>query len=220
MLTKYLDITLIISEFLTNKEKITLSATSKLMDSLKYRFRYCEKIFIAQIKHLPFFDNFESVVMFNILEKTPKNMKYLYFTPHDANIPPNVTHLYFYYYLDRSTRIHIPSSVINLTFGCCFDRAIYGDIPSSVTHLTFDHVYNQSIENYIPQSVTHLTFGHYFDKSIKGCLSPSITHIEFGYYFSHKLINIPKTIVEIILHERYDKPISDEIKSKIKFKKC
>jgi len=152
-----------ISTFLRDKDKISLSATSKSLNELKLRYRYCDRIYVLWISHLPYFDNFESVEIFSVKDKVPKNVKYIHHAPLDDVIPSNVTHLSFFYYLDDSTRIKIPLSVTHLSFGSCFDKTIYGKIPSSVTHLTFDQYYKE-LDDYIPKSVTHLKFGYHFNK--------------------------------------------------------
>ena len=142
---------LYICAYLSDKDNIHLSATSKRLSVIKFRIVFFTKVHIKDIIHLPYFRQFSNVIMSDTDKPLPKHANSLTF--HDS--------------LNKSIDNNcIPNSVAHLTFGYYFDQPINGCIPDSVTHLTFDHNFNQSIKDCIPDSVTHLTFGHYFDQNI------------------------------------------------------
>jgi len=233
----YEDVVLKISEFLTSGEKIRWSATSITMNKLKYKFTYDEFTRSHEIIHLPFYDNFESIILSNIGHVPPKNVKQISFCANTNEVPLFVTHLFFSYPFEYGQPIKkLPHSVTYLYFGCYFNQPIDNCIPSSVTHLEFGKEFNQSIKNNIPLSVTHLTFDNYFDKLIKDHIPSSVTHLTLGYYFNHSIknivppsvtylelscrfdqeIDVPLSVKEITINNRYNKSISDEMSSRVK----
>jgi hypothetical protein len=217
MFSENIDITLHISNnFLSNKEKIVLSATSKTMNKLKYKFRYPQYVRIHEIRHLPYFDNFECVSVLDAKDNVPKNAKIVCYVAYDINIPSSVTHLYFFNYLDNADQLNIPQTVTQLTFGYGFNDTINFEIPTSVTHLSFDKL----IKCHIPLSVTHLDLDYHFNSRIKNINIPqSVTHLSFGRKFNQELKGIPSTVIEIKLSRHYSRYVSDKIiKSKIKIK--
>jgi len=109
MLTIYTDTILKIAEFLTDREKIYLTMSSKRLDEMTYKLKYCEKIHIIKILSVPFFDNFESIEISCSLYKIPKHVKYIHHVAHDTlEIPPNVTHLTFCENFSQSIKNIIP----------------------------------------------------------------------------------------------------------------
>jgi len=236
------DIIIQISEFLSDREKIQLMATSKLLDNLKHKFTYCDKINIIRIYQLPYFDNFECVQISSTPYKYPKNIKHIYyeslkkFTGEGRDIydiipssvtyltlgwsqflcipVPSVTHLTLYGHLFIDTIKFVPS-VTHLRM-CDRINAPLNCIPSSVTHLTLGFYFNKSIKDKIPSSVTHLIFGDSFNKPIKYNIPSSVTHLTFGYYFD-QLINdsIPSSVVEIILSKTYRHEIRKDLLAKV-----
>src|SRR5688572_15594005 len=136
-----------ICEFLSNCEKIRLSAVSKSMDKIKHKLIYREKIDVHRIQNLSFFDNFRSIKMSCVCDLYQKYIVY---------VNPNRTY-------DEPTKDKLPLLVTHLEFDIFFNREIKNTIPSSVTHLIFGNMFNQSI-NDIPSSITHLTLGVNFDK--------------------------------------------------------
>jgi len=184
-----------ISEELTDKEKITLTMTSKKMDNLKHKFIYYEKINVHKISVLPYFNNFACVVITDMMQDCPTNAKHVYYYAHNTTIPERVTHL---------------------TFDACFNQSIKGCIPLSVTHLTFGSCFNKSIKNDIPPSITHLIFGWNFDQSIAGNIPSSVTHLKFNFWFNQPIDNLPKSVTHLTLDSTFGFPISDITSSRIK----
>jgi len=191
----YNDVILKISEFLTDKEKITLTMASQSLDKLKYKTVYREKLHINKIKYLSYFDRFECIEIWNAEYRYPKSIKNIYFFALNGNVPSYVTHLTFGSYFNQLTDNCIPTSVTHLSFGAYFNKSIKGCIPASVTHLAFGLNFNQPIKDNIPSSVTHLTFGLNFDQPIKD--------------------HIPSSVTYLTLDRRCDKYIDDEIRSMI-----
>jgi len=230
----YEDLFLQISQYLSNKENIALSMTSKLMNGLKYKIIYSGKVQLVKIINLSYFDNFENVDIMNMTsyERLPQKIKHIHFNNKiKKNIPLSVTHWtfegYYFYPLEAAEQsvthlifgdrfdnvLHknrIPPLVTHIIFGWSFDRPIKDSIPPSVTHLTFGYCFNQSIEGCIPTSVTHLTFGDRFNKTIKDCLPSSITHLTFGNAFDQVIKNrIPQSVTHLIFGNKFDQPIKD-----------
>jgi len=207
MITQCNDIIFKISEYLTNKEKIYLSMTNKMIDALKRKFMYYDKIHLTKIINLPFFDNFKSVEISGA-SKLPKNVKHVYFLARFNDTPSSVTHLTF---LNGTIdKYYIPPSVMYLTFGSDFDQAIK-DIPESITHLTFGTRFDSSIK-YIPASVTHLTFGYCFNQSIEAIRTSSVKHLIFNHRFDQPIKNnIPLTATHIMFGNSFNQSIEDAI---------
>jgi len=237
------DVILKISELLADQEKKRLTMISKLMNKLKHKMIYREKIDINRIINLSYFDNFECIQIYNQkISKYPAHVKYIYYKTNtfvfSPIIPSKVTHLTFDDEFDgRLSNNCVPSSVTHLTFGICFsqplsylpssithltfgwnfNRPLCNNIPPSVTHLIFGNCFSQSIKNNIPSSVTHLTFGEHFNHPIKNNIPSSVTHLKFGSYFGHTLDDsIPSSVIEIVLSAEYLRPISENITSRIK----
>src|SRR5688500_4186843 len=122
-----------IGKWSDDKGKIYITMTSKLLDTLKYKFIYHERININAIKKLSYFDNFEFVIIKDVLDMRQQHTKYVYFNADTNEIPPFVTHLELDEIFDESIKNSIPSSVTHLTFGYCFNKSIKNSIPSSVT---------------------------------------------------------------------------------------
>jgi len=231
MLLSSEDITLQISELLTDKEKILLSMVSKLIDKLKHKFIFREKINMIRIKNLPYFNNFEFVEITDTMLKlglatcVPNNIKYVHHKAHTINIIPFATHVTFGSLFNQSIKDSIPRSATHLTFGDSFNQLITSmtspghiiqHIPNSVTHLEFGCDFNQSIKNAIPNSVTHLTFGDYFFQQISGCIPDSVTNLKIGWYYGQQ-ISIPQSVTQILLPMGYNKRITCNPTTKILF---
>jgi len=238
MLSLCEDVILKISELLTDRQKIKLTMICKIMSKFKYKMMYREKIQLHLITGLPYFDNFQRIIILNTKHTTyPKNIKNIYLEPcmdFPINIP--VTHLRLGNCFDLSINncipssvirltfdthfnkplVNIPSSVTHVTFGICFDQYLDG-IPSSVTHLTLGWNFNRSIRNKIPQSVTHLTFGGCFNRSIKNNIPSSVTHLTFGCNFNKSIKgNIPPFVTHLRFGKCFNKPIDNSVASRIK----
>jgi hypothetical protein len=173
-----------------DKDKIRASMTSIKLNALRNTFTYSDPINIRKISHLPYYDNFENIILRGMYDidysqhaQLPANVKhiYAYHRTNDTYIPQFITHLTYGYLYDglskkTHTRLIIPSSVTHLTFGFGFNEPIYGCIPYGVTHLTLGPDFNQPIVGYIPTSVTHLTLGKSFDQSLEN-ISASVVHL-------------------------------------------
>src|SRR5688572_6521622 len=88
MMTLCLDTIIRISEDLSDKDKIFLTMTSKAVDGLKFVFIYKQKIGIWIIKNLPYFDNFEKVII-SYNDIVPKNAKSIYYKTGSTKVPPS-----------------------------------------------------------------------------------------------------------------------------------
>lgn len=200
----YRDVFKKIGEYLTNKEKIYSTATSKEMNKFKKIFVYHDKVAINVISELSYFDNFENVEIFdNFFKNIPKMAKYVHFKVTYSFVPPHVTHLIFKDYFDELFDYDIiPITVTHLTFGIKFGQPI-GKLPVSVTHLTIDR-FLYDLTNKLPASITHLTFGRNFDSPIE--LPPFVTHLKFGSSFDRQ-IKLPSTVTHLKFGYHFDQPI-------------
>jgi hypothetical protein len=211
---QYLDIFFEVGKLLKDKGKMYLTMTSKLMDTLKYKFVYHRQMDIERIKGLSYIDNFECIRIANARDIRPKSAKCVYFDSRIAKVPSFVTHLTFTYGFDQQINGHIPSSVTHLTFGFNFNQPINGCIPLSVSHLTFGCNFNQAINGCIPSSVTHLTFGKKFNRPINGCIPSSVTHLTFGECFYQRIKNnIPSSVTHLTTKGRFYEEIGHKILS-------
>lgn len=209
------DTILIIAKDLSDKDKISLTMTTKIMDGMKYRMRFVERILVSKISKLAYFDNFEYVKIRSAkCKRYPGSVKYVYFVMNRKNmkslkgtnmithlkisdkfvnpinegtLAESVTHLTFGAQFNQSIEEIIPSSVTHLTFGWCFNESITNNIPSTVTHLTFGGNFNQPIRGNIPGNVTHLTFDHRFNQPIKKSIPESVTYLKFGDWFNQPI---------------------------------
>lgn len=198
----YTDVVFCISEFLSNREKIRLSAVSSAMNKLKYQFIYREEVYINKVLYLPYYQNFEFIKILSQtqLNKCHKNVKYISFTACAPPIPVGITHLLNgICFISSEWDIVIPTTVTHLTFPLGFDRKITEHIPSSVTHISFAD-FNRPIDSIIPQSVTHLSFGNRFNHQI---MSLSVTHLTLGRDFDSTIADLP-LLVELIIPKSYD----------------
>jgi len=216
-----------ISNFLTDREKIYLASTSSIMDKLKFRFRYCEKIRMDKIVHLPYFNNFEFVKIHTIPPTYPRNIKFIHLLTDTSNIPPNITHLSFRRRFNKPVE-YIPLSVTYLKFGDYFDQSIEGivspsvtqlklrwgfshsikNIPKSITHLTLYCRFDRLTMGDIPSTVTHLKIGGRFDQNIKNNIPPSVTHLNIGYNFFRSIENdIPDSITHLYFNDEFEESL-------------
>uniref|UniRef100_A0A6C0C7I2 F-box and FNIP repeat-containing protein n=1 Tax=viral metagenome TaxID=1070528 RepID=A0A6C0C7I2_9ZZZZ len=172
-----------ICKYLTNKEKINLTAITTATNDFKYKLNYVDQVTHEKICKLSFYDNFESISINGSYEKFPKNVKNIVISCYPAcnvyaasphfSIPIATTHLTLYQF----TQEWIQSKTINI-------ESIKRKIPNTITHLTFNGDFNENIHGCIPNSVTHLRFGEHFNHSIEGCLPVSVTHLSIDnrYY--------------------------------------
>jgi len=173
MVDLYDDLIIKICDELCDREKIYVTMISKRMEKIRYKCTYREKIHVRYIVALPYFDNFESVEISELISILPKCAKYIYFEADTRSIPGFVTHL---------------------KFADTFNEPIKkSDIPTSVTHLELGDNYNQAMEiNSISESVIYLKFGYWFYQSINNCVSSSVKEIELETDYD---LNIDEDIV-------------------------
>jgi len=199
------DLIIKLGEWLMDKEKITLTMVSKLLDELKYKFTYNEKIRADKIINLSYFDCFECVEMTLIL-RIPKKLKYIYL---DAET----------LFPHREILLENNFKEIHLTFG--WEHAQSKIIPSKVTHLDLGGGFNSPIKNYIPSSVTHLTFGSYFnypinDMMVTSLLESRIKYLAFGRYFNKPIKDcIPSSVIYLFFGDEFDQSIEDCIPDRV-----
>jgi hypothetical protein len=189
-----------ICDKLTDNEKILFTSISLNMDKLKHKLIYRDIWILEKINRLPYFDNFENIVIQRQDTKFPKYAKYVHHTAFISNVPSNVTHLILSDYL-LSPELYglIPGSVTHLEFGYYFDQPIENHIPKSVTHLKFGYHFNRPIKNAIPSSIIRLTFGRNFNQEIDLSILPKIARLRLNKLFDKSLIrNIPLVAPEII----------------------
>jgi len=242
-----IDVTILIAEYLSDKEKMMMTMTSTKMDTLKYKLIYKNKISIDKIKNLPYFDNFEYVEIFLQDRLCPRNVKYIYFRASTIDMPlpfirttltenkvVGITHLEFGNYFNQPVKNAIPTSVTHLIFWGHFNQPLNGNIPVSVTHLRISRYFNQSIKDLsithlilgtppnsqlignIPASVSHIIFEDYFNGSIKNYIPSTVKYLKFGYYFRQSLDDIPLSVIEVTLNQKYDQQISEHILKRVK----
>uniref|UniRef100_A0A6C0CAB6 F-box domain-containing protein n=1 Tax=viral metagenome TaxID=1070528 RepID=A0A6C0CAB6_9ZZZZ len=200
------EIILEISEYLSNVEKINLSMSTKIFDNLRCKYIYRNKVDIAKILTLPYFDNFESVTIhtYTVLPKRAKNIHFC-ITDTLETIPLLVTHMVIIFnYPIFSVYM---STLTHLTFDDCFNRLITGISSLSITHLTFGNSFNQSIEGHLPSTLTHLIFGNQFNKPIKKAIPHSVTHLCFGNDFDRSIDDCLKSVTHLIFGRNFDQPI-------------
>jgi len=209
-----------ICAYLSDKDNIHLSATSKHFLIIKFRILFFTKVHIKDIIRLSYFHHFSNVIMSDVNESLPKHVTHLTFD-RDFNqsinscIPDSVTHLTFGAEFNQLINGCIPDSVSHLTFGAWFNKKINSCIPDSVTHLTFGFYFNKPINSCISDSVTHLTFGYRFNQQINDCIPGSVTHLIFGSNFDQNMDELPVSVINISLSSNYKHPISEKISPKV-----
>ena len=230
-----------ICAYLSDKDNIHLSATSKHFLIIKFRILFFTEMRVKDIINLSYFHQFTNVIMSDTNQSLPKhvtNLTFCYSFNQTINncIPDSVTHLTFGHHFNQPIncslpdsvtyltsdcwnnqrkKIFISKSVTHLTFGVDFNQEINGRIPDSVTHLTFGYHFNRPINDCIPHSVTHLIFGFKFNQPINSCVPDSVTYLKFGWSFNQSIDSIPISIKYISLSSNYKHPISEKIMPKI-----
>src|SRR5687768_8141912 len=91
--------------YLNDREKTNLAAITMITNAFKYRLRYIDRIDERKIRNLSFYDNFESILIYYVHERFPKNVRSAYINCYpgctiftsssDFNIPTTITHLIF-----------------------------------------------------------------------------------------------------------------------------
>ena len=105
-------------------------------------------------------------------------------------LPINIKHLTFAVYFNEPIKHTLPNSITHLDFGYKFNKSIENVIPRCVKYLTFGKYFNQPITDVIPHGVTHLSFGNNFNQSIKGAIPDSVICLTFGANFIQPIINV------------------------------
>uniref|UniRef100_A0A6C0C859 Uncharacterized protein n=1 Tax=viral metagenome TaxID=1070528 RepID=A0A6C0C859_9ZZZZ len=230
-----------VCEHLNNKEKIYLTMTCVAMDKFKYKLIYTDVVSYRCVHHLPYYDNFEAIIVDYFEIAFPKNVKKILSLDHKwrsldlagsliftadnekkvVKIPPRVTKLKLCQTLIRSIELSIPKSVAQIDF-CwgCNDPLEKYITSSSVTHLTLPVNFNHDITDRIPNSVTHLIFGYYFNKPIKKCLPNSITHLFFGHCFDQPIKKyLPNSVTHLFFGHDFDQSIENSIPNSVTYLK-
>jgi len=220
------DIFLLISQYLSNRQNIMATMTSKKMNQLKYKIIYNGKIKIEKIILLTYFNNFENVDIcsFKSIGCLPKNIKHIhyeYYLPKSDNLK-FVTTLTFKGKDFSMIQNNIPPSVTYLIIKPpYYANNIYNiNIPHSVTHLKFSGLfindkYKLSHDS-IPPTITHLTFGYRFSGQIKGSIPSSVTHLTFGRCFDQSIKDsIPSSVTHLTFGYEFDQCIKNNIPSSI-----
>ena len=100
----HVDITAHICYYLSDKEILSLSATTHNFKSIKFRVTFYTQMRIKDIINLPYFDRFCNIIVENLTKPVPKY----------------ISHLTFGTCFDQTIKDYIPDSVTHVTFGVCF----------------------------------------------------------------------------------------------------
>uniref|UniRef100_A0A6C0CD62 FNIP repeat-containing protein n=1 Tax=viral metagenome TaxID=1070528 RepID=A0A6C0CD62_9ZZZZ len=228
--------------YLSDKELIYLTSTSKKLEKLKEQLYYNDKIACKKIMHLPYNNNFRCVVVEYGARWIPKNVKFVYYrfatyereTPeflfskithlelddyHQSNIkrlPPNLSHLILGKRWTEKITCDIPLTVTHIAFGNRFNRPLEKYMTKMVTHLSLGKKFNQTIEKSTLSLVTHLTMSANYDRSIDELDLSSIIHLTFGYNFNRPFNNVTLTqITHLTFVGNYNQPIKNSIPSSV-----
>ena len=147
-----------ICAYLSNKDNIHLSATSKRLSVIKFRIIFFTLTCIKDIIHLSYFHQFSNVIMLDTNESLPKH----------------VTHLTFGYHFNQAIDSCISDSVTHLTFGKFFNQPINGCIPDSVTNLTLGYSFDQNIDG-LPILINNITLSGNYKRSISKKMLSKVT---------------------------------------------
>jgi hypothetical protein len=181
--------------------------TSKMMDSLKYKFIYDKKMNIDKIQYLPYFDNFKCVKISSDTNIYPKYAKSVYLSIRvDEGYSPLIGQMMGYFRTNKD----IPAFVTHLDFDFPYNEPIDDIIPLSITHLTFNAYFMQPIKDRIPLSVTHLTFYGNNDLTEIKCLPSSITHLTLFFCLNNAKHYIPPS-TKYLNVTYYDRSIEDSV---------
>uniref|UniRef100_A0A6C0C9F9 F-box domain-containing protein n=1 Tax=viral metagenome TaxID=1070528 RepID=A0A6C0C9F9_9ZZZZ len=237
MLSLHIDLILLISQQLSDAEKIYLTMICKQIDPIKHKMMYKTNVDMKRIISLSYFDNFENIEMYAKFDIVPKCAKRIHLYTDSTDVPDFVTHVTFDDRFNSPIVRKIPTSVTHITFGNYFNRLIYRDIPSSVTHVmlgrSFIHFVSGSLPTsvthlkidpyfvytsmryFVPPSVTHLSFGPNFNLPINTLIPSFVTHLAFGEKFNHPIIDIPSSVVEIAISKNHTEYIHPDLLPKI-----
>lgn len=228
----HLDIILCICKFLSEKETVRLSTTSKYFLTVPHNVWFDQPVQIKKIKNTTYFDRFRNVILCNTDTCVPKCAIRVvtddfFNTSIERLMSPSVTHITFGHRFNQSVEGHIPASVTHLTFGYGFNQHIYDSIPDCVTHLTFGHCFSkqiranvkrstdESFERFIPNSVTHLVLGNGFNDFVdEGTIPPFVTHLTFGDGFCRPFYGkncIPSSVTHLTFGSRFNQPIEGHV---------
>lgn len=218
MLSLCNDNILCIGRYLSNKEKLVLTATCHKINQLKHEFTYHDKVNISKIRNLSYFDQFECVVFeeADVCDECPKKVKYVHATLHEGRsyMPRHVTHLFVCSCYRSHIKSIVPDTVTHLAFGDNFNQSLQNNIPG-VTNLTVGQSFKQPLDTGIP-TVTHLTFGNYFDNVISYKISSSVTHLTFGRRFNQNIAGaIPDSVTHLILGDYFTHAIKNNIPASV-----
>ena len=158
-----------IAEYLDDANKLSFTATCILLCEMRCKLIYDSNVYVCGITHLPYFDQFKSVVAFMDADYSlPKNIEQLHIVERICDYFTDVD-------IDRficSDTVTVPSTVTHLTIGSTWDQVISLNIDVCNSPAIY------SLENLkfcIPNSVSHLEFGDFFNRTIQDIIPPSVT---------------------------------------------
>jgi len=131
-----------------------------------------------------------------------------------SNIPRSVTHLATENLRYQSTNYNLPS-VTHYTYYGSGHAWLLEHLPS-VTHLVSNRDFGAYRRLKMPETITHIYFDdEMIDPIPNDHIPSSVTHLRFGPFFNEPIDNLPKTVLQIELPERYNVKISEELIPKI-----
>lgn len=218
-----------IAEHLDDVSKLSFTTTCTLLCEMRCKFVYDTDVYVCEIVHLSYFDQFKSVIAFmDAACPLPKNVVRLHVVErisdyccnfhigwltasNDVTVPPTVTHLTI-----GSTWDQVTSAGIDVCIGGCrySMEYVYFYIPDSVLYLEFGDFFNRTIQDIIPSFVTHLTFGSNFCASLDGMIPPSVTHLSVTDFVDISNISVSTLTIKDPFFDRLDN-IHESVKTLI-----
>ena len=159
------DITLKITDWLDDKDSVSLFSVNKNVGDMMKRYKLKEYYKFNKIKQIKC-----------IVTKVKK----IRYSKNVQDIPKSVTHLIFEEYFNKPVD-KLPQSVTHLTFGHKFNQSV-NNLPQSLTHLIFGEQFNQLVTLLGLKSQASLPFTNSYNFTVaKKALnfSPGFSQINF-----------------------------------------
>jgi len=191
-------------------DKLNFLSVSKKNHAIKNLISFNDKVHMTAVMHLWYYNSFFNIDMCKTrgqedLEISdvayPKNITHLrlHNRAQTINIPPTVTDLIYYVYVDRAFDAYVPDGIKNLTFVCPHsDNIRVKCIPNSVTHLAiinndWDQINNdRDIKKYVPKSVTTFTISYILNLGTK--IPDSVTDLRITDICNDSWDGIPNSV--------------------------